>query len=268
VVWNLLANAVRFTPAGGRVEVSLGRRGDRAVLTVADSGRGITAELLPHVFDRFRQGESGTTRSHGGLGLGLSIARQLVELHGGTIEAASPGTGSGAAFTVSLPLAGAGPPPLRAAGPDGETARRPTAAASGRAERALEHVHVLIVDDDAEARDVMALGLGQQGATVTTAPSVAEALAAVQRDWPDVMLGDLGMPGEDGYDLIRKVRRLGATQGRHIPAIAVTGYAADEDRRRAIEAGYEMHVAKPVPLAVVAPLIQSLITPHDSRFTG
>ena len=268
VVWNLLANAVRFTPAGGRVEVSLGRRGDRAVLTVADSGRGITAELLPHVFDRFRQGESGTTRSHGGLGLGLSIARQLVELHGGTIEAASPGTGSGAAFTVSLPLAGAGPPPLRAAGPDGETARRPTAAASGRAERALEHVHVLIVDDDAEARDVMALGLGQQGATVTTAPSVAEALASVQRDWPDVMLGDLGMPGEDGYDLIRKVRRLGATQGRHIPAIAVTGYAADEDRRRAIEAGYEMHVAKPVPLAVVAPLIQSLITPHDSRFTG
>ena len=103
---------------------------------------------------------------------------------------------------------------------------------------------------------------------MTTAPSVAEALAAVQRDWPDVMLGDLGMPGEDGYDLIRKVRRLGATQGRHIPAIAVTGYAADEDRRRAIEAGYEMHVAKPVPLAVVAPLIQSLITPHDSRFTG
>jgi CheY-like chemotaxis protein len=132
-------------------------------------------------------------------------------------------------------------------------------------------VHVLVVDDDAEARDVMALGLGQQGATVTTAPSVAEALAAVERDWPDVLVGDLGMPGEDGYDLIRKVRRLESTHGRHIPAIAVTGYAADEDRRRALEAGYEMHVAKPVPAVVVAPLIQSLLPSHGpshgSRFT-
>ena len=266
VVWNLLANAVRFTSAGGRVVVALRRIGDRAALTVADSGRGIAPELLPHVFDRFRQGESGTTRSHGGLGLGLSIARQLVELHGGTIEAASPGVGSGATFTVSLPLAGttgtadagsgADRSPLAAVRPDRET------------ERALEHVHVLVVDDDTEARDVMALGLGQQGATVTTAPSVAEALLALERQWPDVLVGDIGMPGEDGYDLIRKVRRLEATHGRHIPAIAVTGYAADEDRRRALEAGYEMHVAKPVPAAVVVPLIQSLVAPHGSRLTG
>ena len=268
VAWNLLANAVRFTPAGGRVEVSLRRRGDRAELTVADSGQGIAADLLPHVFDRFRQGESGTTRSHGGLGLGLSIARQLVELHGGTLEAASPGTGLGATFTVILPLAGANHPPRPAAGPDEAAAGRPASAGGRGVERTLEHVHVLVVDDDAEARDVMALGLGQQGATVTTAPSVAEALASVERDWPDVMLGDIGMPGEDGYDLIRKVRRLEATHGRHIPAIAVTGYAADEDRRRALEAGYEMHVAKPVPAAVVAPLIQSLVAPHGSRFTG
>ena len=266
VVWNLLANAVRFTSAGGRVAVALRRIGDRAVLTVADSGRGIAPELLPHVFDRFRQGESGTTRSHGGLGLGLSIARQLVELHGGTIEAASPGVGAGATFTVSLPLAGttgtadpgsgAERSPLPVVRPDRET------------ERALEHVHVLLVDDDTEARDVMALGLSQQGATVTTAPSVAEALVALERQWPDVLVGDIGMPGEDGYDLIRKVRRLEASHGRHIPAIAVTGYAADEDRRRAVEAGYELHVAKPVPAAAVVPLIRSLVAPHGSRLTG
>ncbi|HZP37337.1 MAG TPA: ATP-binding protein [Methylomirabilota bacterium] len=256
VVWNLLANAVRFTPAGGRVEVSLRRRGDHAEIEVADSGRGIAADLLPHVFDRFRQGETGTARSHGGLGLGLSIARQLVELHGGTIQAASPGEGEGATFTVRLPEPGglSGGPALE----------RPAEAP----ERTLERVHVLVVDDDPEARDVMVLGLGQQGATVTAVPSVAEALVAVERDWPDVLLGDIGMPGEDGYDLIRKVRRLEAIRGRHIPAIAVTGYAADEDRRRALEAGYELHVAKPVPATVVAPLIESLLSPHGPRFTG
>jgi PAS domain S-box-containing protein len=263
VVWNLLANAIRFTPAGGRVEVTLRRKGDRAELTVADSGRGIAPELLPHVFDRFRQGESGTTRSHGGLGLGLSIARQLVELHGGTIEAASPGVGSGATFTVNLPLAG-----TIESGPGADRSPLPVARPQRGAERALEHVHVLVVDDDTEARDVMALGLGQQGATVTTAPSVAEALVALEREWPDVLVGDIGMPGEDGYDLIRKVRRLEARHGRHIPAIAVTGYAADEDRRRVLEAGYEIYLAKPVPAAVVAPLIRSLVAPHDSRFTG
>src|SRR5262249_33676799 len=176
VVWNLLANAVRFTPAGGRVEVSLRRRGDRAELRVADSGRGIAPDLLPHVFDRFRQGESGTTRSHGGLGLGLSITRQLVELHGGTIEAASPGVGSGATFTVSLrpagrgsrplagtvslPLAGTVGLPLADASGAGAGADRPPGLAAGleaAPERALEHVRVLVVDDDAEARDVMAL---------------------------------------------------------------------------------------------------------------
>jgi PAS domain S-box-containing protein len=254
VVWNLLANAVRFTPAGGWVEIRLRRADGMAVLTVTDSGRGIAAELLPHVFDRFRQGERGTTRSHGGLGLGLSIARQLVELHGGTIEAASPGEGGGATFTVRLPIAEAvaAPGPATAAAPETGLPRP------------LEHVRVLVVDDDTETREVMAVALGLQGALVTTAPSVAEAVAAVERDWPDVLLSDIGMPGEDGYDLIRKVRGLEAERGRHIAAIALTAYAAAEDRRRVLEAGYEAHLAKPVPAATVAPLIAGLLRP-DAR---
>jgi PAS domain S-box-containing protein len=252
VVWNLLGNAVRFTPAGGRVEIRLRRADGGAVLTVTDSGRGIAHELLPHVFDRFRQGETGTTRSHGGLGLGLSIARQLVELHGGTIEAASPGAGRGATFTVQLPLAGAADGPASPARPPAGADRPP---------RPLEQVHVLVVDDDAETREVMALALGREGALVTTAPSVAEAVAAVERDWPDVLLSDIGMPGEDGYDLIRKVRGLEARRGRHLLAIALTAYAAADDRRRALEAGYEAHLAKPVPAAEVAPLIAGLLGP-------
>ncbi len=254
VVWNLLANAVRFTPAGGRVEVSLRQVDHEAELTVTDSGRGIAPDLLPRVFDRFRQGESGTTRSHGGLGLGLSIARQLVELHGGTIRASSPGEGRGATFTVRLPIAAsvAGRPP-----------RQPVASRRddpGRAPaRPLEDVHVLVVDDDVETREVMAVALGREGARVTTVPSVADAVEAIERGWPDVLVSDIGMPGEDGYDLIRKVRHLEATRGRHIPAIALTAYAAAEDRRRALEAGYEAHVAKPVPATAVTPLIVSLL---------
>jgi PAS domain S-box-containing protein len=254
VVWNLLANAVRFTPPGGRVEVSLRQVDREAELTVTDSGRGITPDLLPRVFDRFRQGESGTTRSHGGLGLGLSIARQLVELHGGTIRASSPGEGRGATFTVRLPIAaslmGRPPRPLPAAHRDD-----PARASA----RPLEDVHVLVVDDDVETCEVMAMALGHEGARVTTAPSVAGAVEAIERRWPDVLVSDIGMPGEDGYDLIRKVRRLEASRGRHIPAIALTAYAAAEDRRRALEAGYEAHVAKPVPATAVTPLIVSLL---------
>jgi len=257
VVWNLLSNAVRFTPAGGRVTVRLRRVGLGVELTVTDTGRGMAPGLLPRVFDRFRQGESGTMRSHGGLGLGLSIARQIVELHGGTIRAASAGDGHGATFTVTLPLVaapavGPGPaPPLprraREEGPD----RTPT--------RQLEDVDVLVVDDDAETREVLKVALGFEGARVTTAPSVAEAVAAIEARWPDVLVSDIGMPGEDGYDLIRRVRRLEAARGRHIPAIALTAYAAAEDRRRTLQAGYDRHVAKPVEATAFAPLIASLL---------
>jgi PAS domain S-box-containing protein len=249
VVWNLLANAVRFTPAGGRVEIRLRPMDGEAALSVTDSGRGIAAGLLPHVFDRFRQGESGTNRSHGGLGLGLSLARQLVELHGGTIEAASPGPGRGATFTVRLPVGSAAAPPAPPATGPGATG----------SVRSLDRVRVLVVDDDAETREVMAEALGREGAVVTTAPSVGEAVAIIERGWPDVLLSDIGMPGEDGYDLIRKVRHLEAVGGRHLPAIALTGYAAADDRRRVLEAGFEAHVTKPVPAATLAPLIASLL---------
>ena len=258
VVWNLLSNAVRFTPAGGRVAVGLRRVGQEAELTVTDSGRGMGPGLLPRVFDRFRQGESGTMRSHGGLGLGLSIARQIVELHGGTIRAASPGEGHGATFTVTLSLVAAlalrpGPPPrVRAEQPDRAQARQ------------LENVDVLVVDDDAETREVLKVALGFEGARVTTAPSVADAVAAIEARWPDVLVSDIGMPGEDGYDLIRRVRRLEAVRGRHIPAIALTAYAAAEDRRRTLQAGYDRHLAKPVEASAFAPLIASLL-PGGSR---
>jgi CheY-like chemotaxis protein len=193
-------------------------------------------------------------RSHGGLGLGLSIARQIVELHGGTIRADSPGEGRGATFTVCLPLAavqavrpGPAAPRARADGPD----RAPT--------RRLENVDVLVVDDDAETREVLRVVLGFEGARVTTAPSVADAVAAIERRWPDVLVSDIGMPGEDGYDLIRRVRRLEAVRGRHLPAIALTAYTGAEDRRRTLHAGYDTHVAKPVEASAFAPLIASLL---------
>ena len=258
VVWNLLSNAVRFTPAGGRVAVGLRRVGQEAELTVTDSGRGMGPGLLPRVFDRFRQGESGTMRSHGGLGLGLSIARQIVELHGGTIRAASPGEGHGATFTVTLPLVASpalrpGPPPPRVRAEPDRAQTRP-----------LENVDVLVVDDDAETREVLKVALGFEGARVTTAPSVADAVAAIEARWPDVLVSDIGMPGEDGYDLIRRVRRLEAARGRHIPAIALTAYAAAEDRRRTLQAGYDSHLAKPVEASAFAPLIASLL-PRGSR---
>ena len=247
VVWNLLSNAVRFTPAGGQVLVGLKRSGPEAELTVTDTGRGMAPGLVPRVFDRFRQGESGTMRSHGGLGLGLSISRQIVELHGGTIRADSPGEGRGATFTVCLPLAASQAARTRPDGPDRSPVRR------------LENVDVLVVDDDAETREVLKVALGFEGARVTTAPSVADAVAAIEQRWPDVLVSDIGMPGEDGYDLIRRVRRLEAVRGRHIPAIALTAYAAAEDRRRTLHAGYDSHVAKPVEASAFAPLIASLL---------
>jgi PAS domain S-box-containing protein len=244
VVWNLLANAVKFTPTGGRVEVRLGRAHAQAQITVWDTGQGIDAEFLPFVFDQFRQADGTAMRRHGGLGLGLAIVRHLVEAHGGTVEAESPGAGRGATFTVRLPLPG---------GDEGAERRRVSAAAAGAGLPAggrgscppgLAGARVLVVDDEADARGLAALALGKCGAEVRTCGSAAEALEALAEWSPHVLVCDIGMPETDGYALLRRIR---AREGeRKVPAIALTAYARAEDRIAALAAGFQMHVAKPV----------------------
>jgi PAS domain S-box-containing protein len=232
LVWNLLSNAVKFTPSGGWVEVCLERTGAGIRVVVRDSGEGISAEFLPHVFDRFRQADSTTARRHGGLGLGLAIVRSLAELHGGTAEAASPGAGHGATFTVSLPRLG------RAATNDAVAD-----AAAGIAR--LDGVRVLVVDDEPDVCEFLRTRLEERGARVTTVTSSAAALRALEERAPDVLVSDIAMPEEDGYALIRTVRTRGGPLAR-IPAIAVTAYSGTEDRQRAFLAGYQHHLAKPV----------------------
>ena len=245
VVANLLANAIKFTPEGGRVEVGLESTGTHARITVTDTGAGINAEFLPYIFERFRQADSTSTCRNKGLGLGLAICRHLVELHGGTIEASSPGEGHGSTFTVTVPL-------LRAGVADAPSRPAVRGAAWPAMGRSLEGVRVLIVDDESDARDALALVLERCGARVTSAASAAEALAAWQRESPDVLLSDIAMPGEDGYSLIRKIATA-HPDVRPLPAAAVTAYATTEDRQRALEAGYRDHLTKPVdPAALVA----------------
>src|SRR5947209_2584427 len=240
VIWNLLSNAIKFTPRDGRVEVRLWEARPNAVIQVRDSGIGIRPDFLPYVFDRFRQAESTLTRSHGGLGLGLSIVRHLVELHGGTVEVDSPGEGQGAVFRVSIPLrAAATDEPLAdRSGPPGERV--------WDLPGLLKDLRVLVVEDEADTRDLLVLALEQCGAEVSAFASVPEALAAFDAATPDVLVSDIGVPFEDGYSLIRKVRARQADQGRDVPAVALTAYARTEDRERALEAGFQTHLAKPV----------------------
>ncbi len=253
IFWNLAANAVKFTPKGGRVDVALARIGSRVEITVVDTGIGIKPEFLPHVFDRFRQADGSTTRRHGGLGLGLAIVKHLVEMHGGSIRARSSGEDQGSSFTVALPIS---------AVLDQPTARKPnrSQARAGSPDRdarpALEGLRVLVVDDEADARHLIRRVLAECEAEVMLAGSAAEALIQVDRFRPDVLLSDVGMPDEDGYDLIRKIRaRFSANE---IPAAALTAFARTEDRRRALRAGFQIHLAKPVDpdelIAVVARL--------------
>lgn len=241
VAWNLLANAVKFTPRGGRIDVLLQRVESHIELVVRDTGIGIDAAFLPQVFDRFRQADASTTRSHGGLGLGLSIARQLVELHGGSIGAASDGLDKGASFVVRLPLAVVRSLDRRAS---------PTAAETGENGPAvpvdLQGVKILVVDDEPDARVLLEQLLHGCGAAVHVAHSASEALALVETLRPDLVLSDIGMPERDGYQLIRDVRKLGADRGGRTPAIALTAFARSEDRARAMFAGYQVHLAKPV----------------------
>ncbi|HYP00065.1 MAG TPA: ATP-binding protein, partial [Pyrinomonadaceae bacterium] len=257
VVWNLLSNAVKFTPKGGRVQVRLERINSHVEIVVSDSGKGISAEFLPHVFDRFRQADGTSTRKHGGLGLGLSIVRQLVELHGGTVNVESGGEGQGATFIVQLPLMVT----RRQSDAATRPRRHPTAGGGGLSfdcPPSLEGLRVLIVDDEPDTRRLLRTVLERCGSEVTTAGSSAEALAAYAESKPDVLISDIGMPEEDGYELIGKLRAAEAGSGGRIPAIALTAYARVEDRVRALNAGFQVHVPKPIEpvelLAVVASL--------------
>jgi PAS domain S-box-containing protein len=247
VVWNLLANAVKFTPAGGRIDVELRRRGADAELTVRDTGRGISVEFLPHVFERFRQADSSSNRAFGGLGLGLAIVKHLVELHGGTVTAASAGAGCGASFTVRLPLAHAhdrrAPVPIA-----GEA---PPAAAAGQ--DALAGTRLLVVDDQPDLLELFAEILAGAGAEVRTCTAAQEALGLVGGWRPDVLVSDIAMPGEDGYWLIAQVRALPREAGGATPAVALTAYVRLEDRLQVLSAGFQSYVPKPVePAELVA----------------
>ena len=235
VVWNLLSNAVKFTPKGGTITVRAERVGSSAKISVRDTGKGIAPEFLPHVFERFQQADSSTSRAHAGLGLGLSIVRHIVELHGGAVRAESAGRGKGATFSVEVPL-------HVAAAPGEGRASVPLLPADGPR---LDGMRVLVVDDEPDARELIAMVLADQGATVTTAASAEEAMLSLVRAPPDVLVSDIGMPGEDGYALIRRVRALKEDVSR-LPAIALTAYARADDARKAFLAGFHMHVAKPV----------------------
>lgn len=258
VMWNLLNNAVKFTPRGGRVQVVLERVHSHVDVSVIDTGEGIKPEFLPYVFDRFRQADGSTTRRHAGLGLGLSIVKQLVELHGGSVRVQSIGEGSGATFIVSLPLTVVHPDPQLTA-----HRRHPRAGGDPPAfppdhGADIAGVRVLVVDDEPDARALVKRLLEDCHAIVSTAASAAEGLATLQSERPDVLLSDVGMPGSDGYQFLRQVRALTEDQGGKTPALALTAYARAEDRMQAVRAGFQMHVPKPVEPAELITMVASL----------
>jgi len=250
VIWNLLSNAIKFTPEGGKVAVALRRDNTHVQVEVSDTGKGVTSDFLPYAFERFRQANTGVTRSHGGLGLGLAIVRHLIELHGGTVRAQSEGEGKGSVFTVDLPI--------RAV-----HQREPMAEAPGkeyRESKPLEGLLVLVVDDQADALDLIGIVLEQYGASVLTASSAAEALEKLASSSPSVLICDIGMPETDGLSLIQSVRSQSPEEGGCIPAMALTAFTMQSDRDRILQAGFEVYVPKPVePADLVAAV---------SRLTG
>jgi signal transduction histidine kinase/CheY-like chemotaxis protein len=259
VIWNLLSNAIKFTPRHGSVSIDLTCVESTARLTVRDTGDGIAPEFLPYVFDRFRQAEGSISRKQGGLGLGLAVARHLVELHGGTIRAESEGIGKGAVFTVDLPLAQERRDPARAEERRREVERRRTRMGALR----LDGVHVLLVEDDDDSRKLLGTMLKRYGARVTSTKSAAEALAVFEGELPDVLLSDIGMPDQDGYELMRKLRALPPERGGNTPAIALTGYASRKDRDRALNSGYQQHMAKPIEQVDMIKAIAALVGRGD-----
>jgi signal transduction histidine kinase/CheY-like chemotaxis protein len=245
-IWNLLSNAVKFTDEQGRVEAGLTRQGTQVEISVSDTGIGIDPQFLPYVFERFRQADSTSTRRYGGLGLGLAIVRHVVEMHGGKVEASSAGTGRGAQFKIKLPVAWSVQLPEAERRSRQAEITTPDVHPSPEVREQLNGICVLVVEDDADTLELIRFVLDGYGAEVLTASSVAEALETLDRRQPHVLISDLAMPDRDGYELIASLRSRPAAQGGNIPAIALTAYARPEERARALAAGYQMHVAKPV----------------------
>jgi len=255
VVWNLLTNAVKFTPKGGRIQVKVQRLNSHVEIVVSDSGVGINKEFLPYVFDRFRQADASTTRIHGGLGLGLSIVRQLVDLHGGNVSVQSEGEGKGSTFTITLPFAGV------ISDENEAEAVHPIQSdeiLSFDGLPSLQGLKVLVVDDEADTRELIGEVLRECGSEVITSRSAAEALQALEQHRPDILISDLGMPDEDGYSLIEKIRALPSDRGGDIPAAALTAYARAEDRMRVLRSGFQFHLPKPVDSAELVTVVASL----------
>jgi CheY-like chemotaxis protein/anti-sigma regulatory factor (Ser/Thr protein kinase) len=257
IIWNLLANAIKFTPREGRVEVRVERVSSVTRITVTDTGLGISPGFLPHVFDRFRQADSSITRTQGGLGLGLAIVRHLVEVHGGTVQADSEGEGKGSRFTVQMPLRAVVPAPAPPSQGNGHT-EAPAGEPSAAPPAVLSGLDVLVVEDEPDARELVSAVLANYGAQVRSVSSVDEALGQFRDRPPDVLLSDIGLPNADGYALIRRVRELDEASRGKIPAVALTAFASPDDHRRALEAGFDAHVGKPIEPADLALLVASL----------
>lgn len=248
VIWNLLSNSIKFTPEQGRVSVQVTRSNLHVIIQVSDTGIGIAPDFLPFVFDRFRQANSSSTRSHSGLGLGLAIVRHLVELHGGTVSVESPGEGKGATFTVILPV--------RSVRLKEEKAHSPSASAQGAS---LDGLRVLVVDDEADARDLVTTALRRCQAEVKAVSSAQEAMSVFEEAWPDVLVSDIAMPNEDGYGLIRKVRALAPERGGNTPAVALTAYARSEDRAKILSSGFQVYLSKPIEPAHLVASVAKLV---------
>ena len=254
-IWNLLSNAVKFTPRGGVVAIRLSQRGAEAEVSVSDTGKGISSEFLPHVFDRFRQQDGSSTRTHGGLGLGLSIVKYMIEMHGGEVMAYSAGSEKGALFTLRLPL-------VETCEAKQQCALHPPTPDHNSSHQELDGVSILIVDDDADAREMVSAVLSTVGAVVRTAPSVADAIEELRARRFAVIISDIAMPEEDGYALIRRARAMGIST----PAVALTAYGAEEDKHRTLAAGYQAHLSKPVDPTNIIAVLAKLVTAHGVKF--
>jgi CheY-like chemotaxis protein/anti-sigma regulatory factor (Ser/Thr protein kinase) len=252
VFLNLLSNAIKFTPPDGRIDVRVTDGDSTVKIEITDSGQGIKPEFLPFVFERFRQADSSYTREAGGLGLGLAIVKHLVEQHGGKVSVTSGGENRGSIFTVALPVLSVK-----------ESQSFPSSASAESSEKqpaqSLENVHVLLVEDDADSREMLEVFFKQFDMKVTAVESADKALKAVKEFQPDILISDVGLPGEDGYKLIRNIRELAPEKGGQIPAVALTGYASLQDRSLAIEAGYQEHLAKPVDIDKLIELVKNML---------